>query len=373
MKNSYQRPVQARVDAKPHFMKAVVKIQASFLGWHVRRQLAFVRDMRAIGSQMESLRQDLGGDNAEKLVKVQAWMRGFLARRKFIRVVEGKRQQQEERERAAEMCATSRSRSDKRRQSFMQLTGLDVRRGTLHAPHPGWKMNGNRRISDMPNGASERDHPKAFPLQIESRPKFYPSPTDEPELASFPNLESTPNLEKCDSEDGQSDKDSDAGVRIQTIDRVVSMAPLAEQLKKPLKAGYAHMGGLQKGHRALVKLPSAPETHYTIDSIMVHTPYEALSETKSPKHKSGSPGKDRMRRRRSSANFKKARTHNRASVQDSAKAVGKSSTWSPRTPLALPSLSDQAKTNSKSSQDNNSERFALIEKVELPKFIATPR
>lgn len=285
-KSTFQRPVERRLAQKPMRQMAVFKIQAAMLAWRDRRRLAFQRDVHRIVCDLEKLKEGLGGEDFYKLVRLQARVRGWKARKDYAKLLEAKKKQKEEEDKASEMSQV-RPKTANRRMSFAHFSSISQgRRGTLHAFDVGSRLN-SRRQSEFRSHDRESLSP-AIGFQVESRPKTMTPIAADPLRALTPVANSVTHEEDSDSD---SDDDEVAANLHSISDRAVSTTPLGKRLKRPLDPGYARMAGLRKSYvNVAEETQAAKKDSPTIDRILLTTPVEALSKrNSSPRAKESAP------------------------------------------------------------------------------------
>jgi hypothetical protein len=224
------------VQVRPIQYKAAVRIQAAVRGWITRSNLRFRKQFYSVVWQMQCLKIALGGHEIDRILAIQALIRGYMVRRQ-VRALREEQRAKKEAEAALEH-EKMLSKKKANRMSFIAMPkGGGGKRQSLHVGVRG-KL-GNRRHSEM--GAHMSDAAAAA-AAVAAMVELKPLVRSRSKLISPP-----------ESEDSDSDSDSDTSSGEQFADYCSSrpefqgrsVSPLAKRLKeRTLDRDMARMGGL---------------------------------------------------------------------------------------------------------------------------------
>merc|ERR1719491_1264763 len=84
VKHSFVRPVQRKCALRPVIARAGARIAAVILGWWTRKKLRLRLDCHHVMCAMRTLQKDLGRAELLIIIRLQAHVRGFLARKRTM-------------------------------------------------------------------------------------------------------------------------------------------------------------------------------------------------------------------------------------------------------------------------------------------------
>lgn len=244
---NFVRPIRERCARRPIIQDARARIGAAVLGWWVRKKMLFQLHCHSVRWKMDELQKDLGRDDVERWVRVQAHIRGFLSRQDYQRKLIERRHSVDTIPKPLEfesVCSASvkfasnpleyRSALSSA-QSSSSASTIRQKRVTIQAPSRSRQSSSSGRASlpadnAVPDGFTLQESSRPARAEVKRRSKF-----QRRSLSSVPRPAPDPGVAVLE-----------AYCHKKIVGcRIVDSVPFSVRRQQPLNIGLAKLGGLR--------------------------------------------------------------------------------------------------------------------------------